>query len=86
MNNIRKIKELLKEEYPRLYNRINRNIENGWGGQDEDIEDYLERAVKKFSEYDQGSLSFTATALQHAGYDYPFGVLESIDSVLSGKE
>ncbi len=65
----------LRYYYPNLYESITRCMIEEM----RTVRDYMSRAVKVFEEHDQGSLSFTETALRHKGYDFPSEILEVID-------
>jgi len=79
-----KIMALLKTEYPQLLSTMERNLAN-WGD-GETFVDTLPDTIKAFKKFDQGSLSFTVTALRHAGYETAWGVLECIDEVINKRE
>ena len=71
-----KVIALLKTEYPQLLNTMDR----------ETFIDTLPDTIKAFKKFDQGSLSFTVTALRHAGYETAWGVLECIEEVINKRE
>ena len=79
-----KIMALLKTEYPQLLSTMERHLEN-WGDR-ESFVDTLPATIKAFKKYNQGSLSFTVTALRHAVYETAWGVLECIEAAINQEE
>jgi hypothetical protein len=65
------IEQYLEEYWAHFYRSLKSDI---------NIKNYLGSAIKDFGKYDQGSLSFTITAMRHVGYDYPYAIMEAIDS------
>lgn len=51
-------------------------------GRDDTAQDYFDRAAALYKKYDQGSLSFTKTALRHARWDHPEEVYNAIHAVI----
>lgn len=76
MEKLNRIEEKLKEIDMPLCRKIERNLKN-WG--EGTMSEYLAEAKKAFDIYDQGSLSFTVTAMRHKGYGYPYSILAAID-------
>ena len=67
-------------EYPGAITNIKNVI--AFMGQGETVEAYIEEYIGDYVKYDQGSLSFTITALRYSGRNPPYGIMGIIDSVL----
>lgn len=72
----------LKTNWKDYYRKLERYYRNNG---EEDLKTYLKEAIRVFDTHDQGSLSFTETRLLQRGFDYPFAILESIESKLARK-
>lgn len=79
-NTIKAIKAELKEINFPIYSRIKNNLRE-WG--EGTMEEFLEESLIIFRRYDQGSLSFTVTALRHKGYGIHYSVLKAIAKIES---
>ena len=64
---IAKVKQLLKEDAPYYKDYPTSGIRE---------------CIETFLKYNQGSLSFTETAMRHVGYEYPSPVIEAVDEAI----
>ena len=81
-NQLKKITKKIRIEYPGVISNIKNRIQSRGIGEEVDafIADYIDDYIK----YNQGSLSFTMTALKHAGRRDPhFGIMEIIESEIN---
>jgi hypothetical protein len=74
MRNLKELKRELKKEYPQMWRRMTQMEEN----QELEIDNFLVVAIDDYKKYDQGSVSFTISAIRNAGFSYPEDLLMAI--------
>lgn len=72
--------ETVKANLKKNWNVFSKSLENSLINDGRTLNNYLENAIIVYKKYNQGSLAFTETKLKHVGYNFPFAILESIDS------
>ena len=75
------ITEAIKSTYPIIISQIKKRIE--FRSMGEDVKAFVAEYVRDYVKYNQGSLSFTETALRHAGRNPHLGILEIIESEIN---
>jgi len=75
-----KITARVSTEYPGAITQIKNAI--AFAGIGETVEAYIAEYIGDYVKYDQGSLSFTITALRYSGRNPSYGIMGIIDSVL----